>query len=223
MNILLVEDNLEMARLIAKFLERNHYLVTLVHLLEDAVEAVVQFDFDLIILDRCLGEQEGLALIDFCDRKAKHNRFIILSALDASIDRISGLKAGAIDYIVKPFEPDELLERVKIALNYPKPERDALETLAGLSFDPASRAFLANGRTFDLRRREALLLEALFKRGKRIVSRETLHDAIFGMDSYTSETMLDPHISRLRKKLKSVGSGVGIRTHRGLGYSLEFE
>lgn len=67
------------------------------------------------------------------------------------------------------------------------------------------------------------MLEALFTRGKRVVSRETLHDAIFGMDSYTSETMLDPHISRLRKKLRNVGSGVGIRTHRGLGYSLELE
>jgi two-component system OmpR family response regulator len=98
-----------------------------------------------------------------------------------------------------------------------------LESFAGLSYDPASRGFLVNGEAFGLRRRESLLLEALFTRGKRVVSRETLHDAIFGVDSYTSETMLDPHISRLRKKLKAVGSGVGIRTHRGLGYSLEFE
>lgn len=223
MNILLVEDNGDMASLISKFLQRNHFLVTTMHSLEDAMEAVVQFDFDLVILDRCLGEEDGLRLIDFCERKVKRNRFIILSALDASFERVSGLKAGAIDYIVKPFEPDELLERVKIALNYPKPQGVLLETQGRLSYDPASRAFLVGGETFSLRRREAMLLEALFKRGKRVVSRETLHDAIFGMDSYTSEMMLDPHISRLRTKLKAAGSGVSIRTHRGLGYSLEVE
>ena len=221
MNVLLVEDNRELSRLLVKILERNNYLVSAVYSLEEAEEAISLFDFDIVILDRCLGVDEGLSLIKFSSRRNKRNRFLVLSALDNTSDRILGLNAGAIDYIVKPFEPDELLARMKIVLRYPLEEAKDLKTLAHLSYDPVLRSFFLKDEPLELRRREALLLEALFTRERRVVRREVLHDAIFGVDSFTSEAMLEPHVSRLRKKLKAVGSGLAIRTHRGLGYSLE--
>lgn len=223
MNVLLVEDNRDLSGLLAKILERNNYLVTTVYSLEEAEEAVLLFDFDIVVLDRCLGDDEGLDLIDFSTSKGRKNRFLILSAMDNTSQRIQGLNAGAIDYVVKPFEPEELLARMKIVAKYPLPEAQNFKTIGQLSYDGSLRNFFMNGQSFELRRREALLLEALFLREKRIVSREVLHDAIFGVDSYTCETMLDPHVSRLRKKLKAAGCGVNIRTHRGLGYSFEQE
>ena len=108
-----------MAAGLAKLLTRNAFVVDVVPDLSQARAAIQGFLYDAVLLDRTLPDGDGLQLIDFCNRIARPNRFIVLSALNRTPQRIEGLELGAYDYIVKPFEPDELIARIRVALRHP--------------------------------------------------------------------------------------------------------
>ena len=119
MRLLLVEDEPAMAAGLAKLLTRHAFVVDVVPDLSQARAAIQGFLYDAVLLDRTLPDGDGLQLIDFCNRIARPNRFIVLSALNRTPQRIEGLELGAYDYIVKPFEPDELIARIRVALRHP--------------------------------------------------------------------------------------------------------
>jgi len=174
-----------------------------------------------VVLDRRLPDGDGVELIRRSQRLKTVPRYLILSALGDLDDKVHGLNLGASDYMVKPFEPKELLARIRAMLRMPRPKDGGVVTIANLSYDRGTRQFSVKDEALELRRRELEILEVLITRPRQIVSRDDLFDRLYGFDEIPSENTLDSHISRLRNRLAEAGTGVKIQTARNLGYLLQ--
>lgn len=220
--ILLVEDDPALAVEIVRALERDHWPVDHVASLGEAFEAVIQFPYRAILLDRRLPDGDGIGLIPAAKSRASAPSIIVLTARDDLADRVEGLDAGADDYLVKPFALAELLARLRAACRRPgQPGPPAQIEVAGLSFDPATREVRLGGRPVALPRRELALLELLVRRAGRVVQRGHLEAELYGLDVEVSANALEALVSRLRRRLEEEGSGVELRTVRGVGYMLQ--
>ena len=220
MRILLIEDEPEMARLVAGNIAKGGFLVDRVGSCEDARMALDVERFDLVLLDRRLPDGDGLSLLARIRARQPGAPVILLSALDQLDDKVRGLDAGADDYLTKPFFNDELMARIRAALRRPAAEPPAALVCGRLSFDPASREVRASGRHLTLKRRELLVLEALIRRSGRVVQRDALVGAVYAMDDEVQPKALDSHVSRLRKRLAEHDAGVVIHPVRNVGYIL---
>lgn len=217
MRILLVEDEPEMARLIATAFARHGIVVDHAPSLAIAREAILGGVHDAVVLDRKLPDGDGLALIPELRRVAALP-VIVLSALGTADQRVEGLDTGADDYLPKPFSVDELLARLRAVMRRPARLAPSVVTLGPLAFNLDERSVTLAGEPLDLPRRELLALEALMRRAGRTVSRAALEEAVYGFDDEIASNSLDAHISRLRRKL--VPAGIEIHAMRGLGYLL---
>lgn len=221
MRVLLVEDEPEMARLVAVNVGAAGFTVDQVTSIGDADTALKVARYALVLLDRRLPDGDGLTLIGRIRRVQPGVPVIVLSALDAVLDRVRGLDKGADDYLPKPFDTDELLARIRAALRRPGAE-DAPPIACGrLAFDLSSRSVTIGGSPLTLKRRELSLLESLIRRAGRVVQRETLVEEIYGFDDDIQSNTLDAHVSRLRARLADLGAGVLIHPIRGVGYLLD--
>lgn len=219
MRILLVEDEPEMARLIATAFARHGIVVDHAPSLAIAREAVLGGVHDAVVLDRKLPDGDGLALIPELRRAAEAALpVIVLSALGTADQRVEGLDTGADDYLPKPFSVDELLARLRAVMRRPARLAPSVVTLGALAFNLDDRSVSLGGEGLDLPRRELLALEALMRRAGRTVSRAALEEAVYGFDDEIASNSLDAHISRLRRKLAP--AGIEIHAMRGLGYLL---
>ena len=220
--ILLVEDDPALAREIVRALEREQWSLDHVGSLGEAFEAVIQYPYRCILLDRGLPDGDGLALVAAARSRAAAPAIIFLTARDEVADRIEGLDAGADDYLVKPFALQELLARLRVACrraaggSAPEPIE-----VGRLRFDTSSRAARVADRPLPLARRELALLELLVRRAGRVVQRAHIDNALYGMDSEVSDNALDTQVSRLRRRLDDADAGVELRTIRGVGYMLQ--
>ncbi len=221
MRLLLVEDEPAMCKALAKLLTRHAFIVDVVPDLSQARAAIQGFVYDAVLLDRTLPDGDGLQLIDFCNRIARPNRFIVLSALNRTQQRIEGLELGAYDYVVKPFEPDELIARIRVALRHPAGIARRRQRIGNVAYDEDTREFFIDGQPLHARRREHFLLELLFTRAGRIVQRHDIEEALYGFDIQIESNSIESHISRLRQKLRQEGATLVVQTVRGLGYRLE--
>ncbi|MDC8830232.1 response regulator transcription factor [Alteromonas gilva] len=220
MRLLLIEDDENIAETLVAYLEKNGFVVDLAPTLAIAKTAVYENTFDLVLLDRLLPDGEGMTMLRYFKENNKPQRVILLTALGDVDDRVRGLESGAHDYIPKPFEPRELLARIRNALKQPiKVQRD-VKTFGPLNYDVESRSFTVNGEVLNLRRTEALVLEALMQRPGSLVSRESLESKVYGYDKFVSSNSLESQVSRLRKNLSEHTDDIKIQTTRGLGYSL---
>lgn len=220
MRILLVEDESDIALNLKKYLKQQKFEVDIASTISYAWNALNLVDYPLVILDRRLPDGDGIELIRKSQRLTKVPRYLILSALGEVVDKIHGLNLGANDYMTKPFEPDELLARIKAMLRMPRLSSGGVITLTNLSYDRGSRQFSIGGEVFELRRREMEILEMLITRKDQIVSRENLFDRLYGFEEIPSENTLDSHVSRLRRRLVEVKADVKIQAARNLGYLL---
>ncbi len=220
MRILLVEDEADIATTVAKFLRGKNFEVDIAENLHFAWESVRSIDYPLVLLDRRLPDGDGVQLIVRSQHLQRVPRYLILSALGDVDQKVDGLNIGASDYMVKPFEPRELLARIQAMLRIPRPKDGGVVTVGNLSYDRGSRQFMVNEETIALRRRELEILEVLITRARQIVSREELFDSLYGFDEMPSANTLDSHISRLRNRLAETNSRVIIHTARNLGYLL---
>ncbi len=216
----MVEDEAQLGRAIQTRLQEADFIVDLVDCAADAEAAASTAPFALIILDRRLPDGDGLGSIKALRRELPGVRIIVLTALDTITEKILGLEAGADDYLTKPFEPDELVARVRAALRRPGAVAQPMIICANLCYDPNHREFAISGDTFVLKRREHLILEALMTRARRVVQREFFMETAYGFDDEIQSNTLDAHISRLRAKLLDLGALVQIRSVRGVGYML---
>lgn len=220
MRILLVEDEAEFAKALRGALERDRFVVDWVDSLALASEASRSGVHELVLLDRTLPDGDGLSLIPQLRNDAPGVPIIVLSARGELIDRVAGLDDGADDYLVKPFDLEEMLARIRAVQRRPSEVASDEVVVGDLLFDRAIGEARVHGARLDLQRREAAVLNALLRRRERTVLRETLEEAVYGFDDAIQSNTLDSHISRLRRKLGNAGAGVEIHTVRGVGYLL---
>lgn len=218
MRILLIEDNRELADWLSRLLQRSRYVVDCAHDGIDADAALATQDYDLIILDIGLPQMSGLELLRRFRQRRGVTPVIILTANDAVSSRVAGLDAGADDYLVKPFEPDELEARIRAQLRRRQDSRTAQVSFGALMLETDARRFTLDGVQLDLTAREFSVLEALILAGGRVVPKAKLTGTVFSFDDDATDNALEIYVHRVRKKLG--GSSVSIGTLRGLGYAL---
>ncbi|QGM44778.1 response regulator transcription factor [Methylocystis heyeri] len=220
MRVLLVEDEPEMARALGARLGRSGFIADCVGALEEARAALQCHRYGLALVDRRLPDGDGLALLPELKRLQPGIRILVLTACETVSDRICGLDAGADDYLPKPFDPDELMARIRACLRRPGAQPTPPVVLAKLSFDLSTQQVSVAEKPLVLHRRELALLEALMRNAGRIVLRNQLQDEVYGFDDDVQGNALNILVSRLRKRLHDLGAGVEIHAARGIGYMI---
>jgi len=170
--------------------------------------------FDLVLLDLGLPERDGLSVLRDLRRRGEATPVIILTARDDTQDRIDGLDAGADDYIVKPFDLDEVAARMRSVLRRANGRADPTIRVGDISLNPATHAVERAGVAVQLSAHEYAVLEALLQRPGAILSRTQLEDRLYGWDAPVESNAIEVYIHSLRRKLGSDS----IRTLRGVGY-----
>ena len=217
--ILLVEDDLALSRGLVAVLMSAGHIVDPAFDGESALHMAHDEPFALITLDVGLPDLSGFAVLRALRAGGNKAPVLMLTARDAIEDRVTGLDAGADDYLLKPFEPSELVARVRALLRRSEGEASPIRVVGTLSVDPAHGTASVSGRLLDLRRREWAVLDRLIARVGKVVSKERLASEVFGYDNPVAPNALEVYIARLRKKLEP--DGPVIRTMRGMGYLLD--
>ena len=225
MRVLIVEDDKKLCEMLQLQLKENHMDCDVCMDGADAMEFIVRDAYDVIILDRMLPHQDGLAILKELREKHIDTPVIMVTALGQLEHRVEGLDYGADDYLAKPFELEELLARVR-ALGRRKAK--AIETskieFGDFYYDVDQMKIVLKEKkevSCHLSKREAELLLFLIKNEGRVLNRELILDRIWGIDSDVMESNLDNFICFLRKRLRTVGSQCQIKTVRGVGYRME--
>lgn len=220
MRILVVEDTLDIAEaLVTAFASVGIHCDT-AGTLSDAELLVEQVDYRLVVLDLGLPDGDGMDLVKRLRARRSGLPVIVLTARADPASRINGLRAGADDYVIKPFLFDELHARVEAVLR-----RDSAYSGPEIRYGPVCidtrtmEAVIADGR-LRLSRREAEVLEPLVRRGGRVVSKRTLEGQLFGAGEDLGSNAIEVYVHRLRRKLEDAGTGLDIQTVRGIGYVL---
>jgi two-component system, OmpR family, response regulator len=222
MRILLIEDDLNLGASLKSSLEAERYLIDWVQSCASANIAVSQAAFDLIILDIGLPDESGLTFLTELRRDHAADFLVpvlIVTALDSLIDRVTGLDAGADDYLVKPFMLDELLARVRALIRRKSGTPSSLVQHGRLRLDLVARKALVDGAVIDFSDREFAVLELLVLRAGRPVNKEQIQSSLESMESNITTNAIEVYIHRVRKKLEPIG--INVKTLRGLGYCLD--
>jgi two-component system, OmpR family, phosphate regulon response regulator PhoB len=220
--VLVVEDEPQIQELLAVNLEHSGHKVLRAASAEEAEAAIRKALPDVVVLDWMLPGESGLAFARRlrADERTRDLPILMLTARAMEQDKISGLEAGADDYLTKPFSPKELAARIKAVLRRRAPELsgDAVEA-EGLHLDPATRRLSANGQRVELAPSEFRLLHFFMTHPQRVYTRAQLLDQVWGDHVFIEERTVDVHIRRLRKALAVTGHDRLIDTVRGSGYS----
>ena len=216
MRILLIEDEPLLGEAVATHLKRQH-AVDWLESLDDGTEAMRTVAYDLLLLDLNLPDGHGLDLLRAVRKLGQSLPVIVITARDQVRDRIDGLNAGADDYIVKPFDLDELSARIQAVQRRATTMPNPRQTIRGLEIDQTTRQVWRDGEEVTLTAREWALLECFVHRLDTIVSKAKLEEALYDFGSDIESNAVEVYVSRLRKKL---GADV-IRTLRGLGYRMD--
>lgn len=219
LSLLLVDDDVELCAMMREFFAQAGQHIECVHNGRDGLNCALNGTHDLVILDVMLPVLDGFSVLKQL-RRRKAVPVIMLTARIQQQDRIEGLDAGADDYLPKPFDPDELMARIRAVLRRTEPAlqaQAAAVTVGSVRLNPATREVWSAGQPVELTSMEFDLLEMLIRAAGRVVSREEITAALFGREATPYDRFLDVHISHLRKKLHD-GARL-IRTIRGVGYT----
>jgi len=220
MRSLVIEDEPEIGAYVSRLLGELSGIVDVVGSVSDARQALGNFTYDLAIIDRMLPDGDALDIVTALSQLPERPAIIMLTAKDTKEDVIDGLNGGADDYLGKPFEPQEFVARVRAVLRRPRRLLPSVLSFGNVELRLGSNEAIVANNKILLRRREALILEALLMRRDRVIAREALVEAIYGFDDEIESNTLEAQVSRLRKKLGQLGSNVEIRSMRGIGYIL---
>lgn len=216
MHVLLVEDDALVASGIRAGLATFDFVVDSVPSIREARQAMQSVQSDVVILDRGLPDGDGMQLLEEWRAAGIAMPVLILTARDAVRDRVDGLQSGADDYLVKPFDLDELVARLYALLRRAAGRASGVIHHGALALDPAARQVSVGGEPVTLSRRELVLLEAFLYAPRTVLSASQLRDSLYGLNDDVESNALNVHIHHLRRKL---GNGL-IETVRGLGYRL---
>ncbi|PYM47657.1 MAG: DNA-binding response regulator [Candidatus Rokuibacteriota bacterium] len=220
MRLLLIEDDRKAARLLAKGLQEEGFVVDVAPTGEDGEEKAAVNEYDLIVLDWLLPGKDGLAVCRALRAGATSIPILMLTARDSVADRVSGLSTGADDYLTKPFAFAELLARIRALLRRSRVAQPAVLRVADLTLDPATRRVTRGDGPVMLTPREYAILEALMRNAGEVVSRTRLTERVWDDASEVLDNLLDVHVSHLRNKIDHGASVPLIHTIRGVGYRL---
>lgn len=221
MRILVVEDEMKMARAIRRGLEIEGYTVETVETGDDAVFWATEQDFDAILLDVMLPGRDGFTVCRDLRAARVWTPVLMLTARGGVEDRIEGLDAGADDYLVKPFAFGELLARLRALLRRGPAERPPEIVVGDLVIDPAAHTVSRGGVPIELSPREFALLEYLGHHANEVVRRADILDHVWSYDYDGLSNVVDVYVGYLRKKLEKPFRSRLIRAVRGVGYILE--
>jgi two-component system, OmpR family, response regulator MprA len=217
--ILIIEDDEAIVRFLRRGLGFENYQIESALDGQEGLTKNREWHPDLVVLDWMLPGMDGL---EVCRRIRASGPIpiLMLTAKDMIQDRVQGLDAGADDYMVKPFELDELLARIRALLRRTQPDRVPLLTFADLSLDTSSRQAHRNGREIQLTAKEYDLLELFMRHPRQVLTREMIFDRVWGYDFGGESNVLDVYIRYLRQKLVITDEQQLIHTVRGVGYVL---
>jgi two-component system response regulator MprA len=217
--ILIIEDDEAILKVLRRVLSYEGYQVDTALDGQSGLNMVREIVPDLIILDWMLPGMDGL---EVCRRlrAAGNIPILMLTAKDTIQDRVQGLDAGADDYLVKPFELDELMARIRALLRRTQTERAQVLTFADLVLDISTRQASRKGRVISLTAKEYELLELFMRHPRQVLTREMIFDRVWGYDFGGESNVLDVYIRYLRQKLEEGGEARLLHTARGVGYVL---
>ena len=219
--ILVVEDSRDVLALIERMLTSNGFSVQRAYDGESAIAVALDTEPNLVILDIGLPKRSGLDVASELRKRGFRAPVLMLTARDTVSDKITGLDAGADDYLAKPFDTDELLARVKALLRRSALRADdALLRVGDLTLDPLARQVKRGAREIALTQKEYALLEYLMKNADRTLSREQITEHVWNQDAEPSTNIVDVYINYLRRKIDIDGVPPLLHTVRGQGYVL---
>ncbi len=225
MYLLIVDDDQRLTRLLAHMFGQAGHTVDVAHDGAEAQEYLNQGGHEVLILDWMLPGTDGIALCAEAREGGFEGGILMLTARDALEDRLEGFCTGADDYLIKPFEPEELLARAEaLARRAARPPAPRVIEAGGWTLDCNDRRMQhASGNTVELTQREFQLVELLMRRVGNAVARETIHQQLWGLEREVTDNALDATLRLLRRKLSHCAGEQPIKTLRGFGYRFEPE
>lgn len=214
MRILLIEDDAMIGKAVHRGLAQAGFAVDWVTDGRAAELSLANGVYDLAILDLGLPKKDGMAILATLRAMGNSTPVLIASARDTVRDRIAGLEAGADDYVLKPFDLDELVARVRALLRRRAGSRSPLLQFGSLALDPVRKTVMHDGAAVELSAKEFAVLETLMQRPGAVLSREQLEESVYGWGEEVGSNVIEVHLHHLRRKL---GAGA-IKNVRGVGY-----
>ena len=218
LRFLVVEDDQEIAAVMQRILRTTGADARIAPDGQSAIEQVSTFKPDVVLLDLGLPQVDGVEVARQLRQMGNDVPIIAVTARDASEARVEGLDAGADDYVIKPFEKNELLARIRAVLRRRPPKGAAAITVGPLTLDPDARLASISGRPVELTAREFELLEFMMRNRGVVISRQQLLDEVWGYDPLAETNTIEVFISNLRRKLEDGGEDRVLKTVRGTGY-----
>jgi DNA-binding response OmpR family regulator len=220
MRLLIVEDDTNIAALIARDLHGAGYTVDTAGLVESGLNAALDTNYAALVVDLRLPDGDGLDLVRRLRALGHQVPILILTGRRGVADRVAGLKAGADDYLVKPFAAAELRERLVALQRRARIQLPRQPSFADVEFDESGIEALVGRQPIALARQELRLLRLLVERGGHMVSKPLIEETLYGFDDDVASNAVEVHIHKLRRALSEAGSVATIETRRGLGYRL---
>lgn len=223
MRILIIEDNPDMARAIRNVLEEPRFKVEIATEGYDGEAMAASGDYDLILLDLMLPDRDGVEICKALRRHGIETPILMLTSLSTTEDKVGGLRAGADDYLTKPFEPDELLARVDAIARRTSGEGVTKLRFGGVEMDLLKRSVSRNDTPISLTAKEFSLLECFLRNPQRVLSRTQLGHCVWDHEFEQDSNVIEVYISRLRKKIDHTFTPPLLHTVVGSGYMLTDE
>lgn len=221
MRILLVEDEVKMARALRRGLEQEGHTIDVSADGDDGLSKALEYDYDAVVLDVMLPRRDGFSICRELRASGRWSPVLMLTARDAVDDRIRGLDAGADDYLIKPFAFGELLARLRALVRRGPTERPPVISVGDVELDPAAHTVTRSGRAVDLSAREFALLEFLMRHPGEVLSRTRILEQVWDYSYSGFSNVVDVYVAYLRRKLERPFGRPLIRTVRGVGYALD--
>ncbi|WMJ89942.1 response regulator transcription factor [Anaerocolumna sp. MB42-C2] len=222
MKLLMIEDDEELCEAVAVHIKKEGYEFDKCYTGDEAAYYLDGSAYDVIILDRMLPGVDGLSILEDIRNRGNTTPVIMVTAMNGINDRIDGLDGGADDYLVKPFEVQELMARIRALLRRPRKMED-LTVLKYMNVELNTNTYTAacDGKNVSLSKREGALLEFFLLNKEQILTREQILGRVWGMDSFVEDGNIDNYIFFIRRRLKALDAKVNIKTIHGIGYRME--
>lgn len=221
MRLLLCEDERSLSRAVEAILRKNNYSVDAVYDGRDALDYIVNGNYDGVILDIMMPIMDGIEVLKNVRGRGITTPILLLTAKSEIEDKVNGLDSGADDYLTKPFDTRELLARIRAMTRGGSARADTTLRLGNITLDLASYELSSPSGSYKLANKEFQMMEMLMRNPKKLMSTEAFMEKIWGFDSDSELSVVWVYISYLRKKLTALSANISIKAHRNAGYYLE--